>query len=206
MRSEFDTLEQYQESMKEFNENTRMEFEEFIQSHGSDRNKLQLRCTPYTSKKGGYGSFDLDFGLCVYQHQQSKVDELQKKNAWLSDVAERENKRANKLQEEKVSTTTLLGKTIQEKNELQKRVEILEASLQSERWDREAGFKVFFKARGMRDGWHGFERKPEYYEEGGYWVKGGKSIYLHGDEWCDRETAINSLTSVKEQALKGDAS
>lgn len=79
MRSEFDTLEQYQESMKEFNENTRMGFEEFIQSHGSDRNKLQLRCTPYTSKKGGYGSFDLDFGLCVYQHQQSKVDGLQKR-------------------------------------------------------------------------------------------------------------------------------
>lgn len=79
MRSEFDTLEQYQESMKEFNENTRMGFEEFIQSHGSDRNKLQLRCTPYTSKKGGYGSFDLDFGLCVYQHQQSKADELQKR-------------------------------------------------------------------------------------------------------------------------------
>lgn len=78
MKSEFDTLEQYQESMKEFNENTRMGFEEFIQSHGSDRNKLQLRCTPYTSKKGGYGSFDLDFGLCVYQHQQSKVDELLK--------------------------------------------------------------------------------------------------------------------------------
>ena len=76
MRSEFDTLEQYQESMKEFNENTRMGFEEFIQSHGSDRNKLQLRCTPYTSKKGGYGSFDLDFGLYVYQHQQTKVDEL----------------------------------------------------------------------------------------------------------------------------------
>lgn len=61
--------------------------------------------------------------LQVWQHQQSKVDELQKKNAWLSDVAERENKRANKLQEEKVSTTTLLGKTIQEKNELQKRVD-----------------------------------------------------------------------------------
>lgn len=79
MKSEFDTLEQYQESMKEFNENTRMGFEEFIQSHGSDRNKLQLRCTPYTSKKGGYGSFDLDFGLCVYQHQQSKVDGLQKR-------------------------------------------------------------------------------------------------------------------------------
>lgn len=129
MRSEFDTLEQYQESMKEFNENTRMGFEEFIQSHGSDRNKLQLRCTPYTSKKGGYGSFDLDFGLCVYQHQQSKVDELQKKNAWLSDVACRENKRANKLQEEKVSTTTLLGKTIQEKNELQKRVDLLEGKI-----------------------------------------------------------------------------
>ena len=56
-----------------------MGFEEFIQSHGSDRNKLQLRCTPYTSKKGGYGSFDLDFGLYVYQHQQTKVDELQKR-------------------------------------------------------------------------------------------------------------------------------
>jgi len=80
----------------------------------------------------------------AYKHQQSKVDELQKqrdsfikayeiemdksvelqkKNAWLSDVACRENKRANKLQEEKVSTTALLGKTIQEKNELQKRVD-----------------------------------------------------------------------------------
>ena len=79
MRSEFDTLEQYQESMKEFNENTRMGFEEFIQSHGSDRNKLQLRCNPYTDKKGGYGSFDLDFGLSLWQHQQSKVDELQKR-------------------------------------------------------------------------------------------------------------------------------
>ena len=79
IKSEFDTLEQYQESMKEFNENTRIGFENFIQSHGSDRNKLQLRCTPYTSKKGGYGSFDLDFGLCVYQHQQSKIDELQKR-------------------------------------------------------------------------------------------------------------------------------
>ncbi|MQZ31965.1 hypothetical protein F4U02_13320 [Acinetobacter haemolyticus] len=79
MRSDFETLEQYQDSMKKFNENTRMGFEKFIQSHGSDRNKLQLRCTPYTDKKGGYGSFDLDFGLSVYQHQQSKVDELQKR-------------------------------------------------------------------------------------------------------------------------------
>ncbi len=88
MRSEFDTLEQYQESMKEFNENTRMGFEKFIQSHGSDRNKLQLRCTPYTSKKGGYGSFDLDFGLSVYQHQQSKVDELQKRVNDSQDIIE----------------------------------------------------------------------------------------------------------------------
>ena len=94
MKSEFDTLEQYQESMKEFNENTRMGFEEFIQSHGSDRNKLQLRCTPYTSKKGGYGSFDLDFGLCVYQHQQSKIDELQKRvDAALQLVNEMKGKR-----------------------------------------------------------------------------------------------------------------
>lgn len=65
----------------------------------------------------------VNVGWISYQYQQSKVDELQKKNAWLSDVAKRENKRANKLQEEEVSTTTLLGKTIQEKNELQKRVD-----------------------------------------------------------------------------------
>lgn len=61
--------------------------------------------------------------LLVWQHQQSKIDELQKKNAWLSDVAERENNRANNLQQDKTSTTILLGKTIQEKNELQKRVD-----------------------------------------------------------------------------------
>ncbi|QHI17207.1 hypothetical protein [Acinetobacter haemolyticus] len=79
MRSELETLEQYQESMKEFNESTRLGFEEFIQQKGSDRNKLQLRCTPYTSKKGGYGSFDLDFGLSVYQHQQTILDVLQKR-------------------------------------------------------------------------------------------------------------------------------
>ncbi|EPG8962110.1 hypothetical protein NB047_003692, partial [Acinetobacter baumannii] len=56
------------------------------------------------------------------QSQQAKVEELQKKNAWLSDVAERENKRANKLKEEHVSTTILLGKVEQQKAELQKRV------------------------------------------------------------------------------------
>lgn len=79
MKSEFETLEQYQDSMKKFNENTRIGFENFIQSHGSERNKLQLRFTPYTDKKGGYGSFELDFGLSLWQHQQSKVDELQKR-------------------------------------------------------------------------------------------------------------------------------
>ncbi|MGA4742224.1 hypothetical protein ACPC5Q_02495 [Acinetobacter junii] len=79
MKSEFETLEQYQDSMKKFNENTRIGFENFIQSHSSDRNKLQLRFTPYTDKKGGYGSFELDFGLAVWQHQQSKIDELQYK-------------------------------------------------------------------------------------------------------------------------------
>ena len=109
MRSEFDTLEQYQESMKEFNENTRMGFEEFIQSHGSDRNKLQLRCTPYTSKKGGYGSFDLDFGLCVYQHQQTKVDDLQKQ------VTDLDN-RATKYALDAMATAKLNA-------ELQKRVD-----------------------------------------------------------------------------------
>lgn len=109
MRSEFETLEQYQESMKEFNENTRMGFEDFIQSHGSDRNKLQLRCTPYTSKKGGYGSFDLDFGLSVYRHQQSKIDEMQKQ---LIDQGQRFNEQSQRI------------KDLEHKNdELQKRVD-----------------------------------------------------------------------------------
>lgn len=72
-------LEKYQSSIKEFNDRTRLGFEDFIQKQGSDRNKLQLRCTPFTDKKCGYGSFDLDFGLSVYRHQQSKVDELQKR-------------------------------------------------------------------------------------------------------------------------------
>lgn len=74
--NEFETLEQHQNSIKEFNERTRLEFEDFIQKQGSDRNKLQLRCTPFTEKKGGYGSFDLDFGLQIWRHQQSKADEL----------------------------------------------------------------------------------------------------------------------------------
>ncbi|ENX36317.1 hypothetical protein F889_00479 [Acinetobacter colistiniresistens] len=59
----------------------------------------------------------------AWQHRQTEVDELKKQNAWLSDVAERENKRANNLQQDKTSTTISLGKTIQEKNELQKRVD-----------------------------------------------------------------------------------
>lgn len=56
-----------------------------------------------------------DSFIKAYEIEIAKSDELQKNNAWLSGVACRENKRANKLQEEKVSTTTLLGKTIQEK-------------------------------------------------------------------------------------------
>lgn len=60
---------------------------------------------------------------CIYQHQQAKVEGLQKQNDWLSDVAERENKRANKLKEKNVSTTVLLGKVEQQKAELQKRVD-----------------------------------------------------------------------------------
>ena len=68
----------------------------------------------------------------MYAARQSKVDELQKKNAWLSDVAERENKRANKLQEEKVSTTSLLGKTIQEKNDLQRRNQMLNDNIKEQ--------------------------------------------------------------------------
>jgi chromosome segregation ATPase len=57
------------------------------------------------------------------QELVGQVNDLQKQNAWLSDVAERENKRANNLQQDKTSTTILLGKTIREKNELQKRID-----------------------------------------------------------------------------------
>ena len=117
MRSEFETLEQYQDSMKKFNENTRIGFENFIQSHGSERNKLQLRCTPYTSKKGGYGSFDLDFGLCVYQHQQSKMDELQEK----LDASE---KTRSTLYEENVDLRA-------KNDELQKRVDAVKGLAQT---------------------------------------------------------------------------
>lgn len=140
MRSEFETLEQYQESMKEFNENTRMGFEEFIQSHGSDRNKLQLRCTPYTSKKGGYGSFDLDFGLCVYQHQQSKMDELQKRVDRLNSDINVQKEQLNKLDR-------VIDGYAMEVDELQKRVDAAFRVLSQlnalddeahKRWKREA--------------------------------------------------------------------
>lgn len=117
MRSEFETLEQYQDSMKKFNENTRIGFENFIHSHGSERNKLQLRCTPYTSKKGGYGSFDLDFGLYVYQHQQTKVDELQKQ------VTDLDN-RATKYALDAMATAKLNA-------ELQKRVDAVKGLAQT---------------------------------------------------------------------------
>ena len=133
MRSEFDTLEQYQESMKEFNENTRMGFEEFIQSHGSDRNKLQLRCTPYTSKKGGYGSFDLDFGLCVYQHQQSKVDEPQRRNKMLNDSIKEQGQKLvyqNEVIETQAEKLLCLR---DEKAELQKRVDAVNQLIQEYR-------------------------------------------------------------------------
>lgn len=86
-------------------------------------NHLGPNWNRFNDEVGFYPNITMTVADQVWQHQQSKVDELQKKNAWLSGVACRENKRANKLQEEKVSTTTLLGKTIQEKNELQKRVD-----------------------------------------------------------------------------------
>lgn len=47
--NEFETLEQYQNSIKEFNERTRLEFEDFIQKQGSgwasifDHNQGELK-------------------------------------------------------------------------------------------------------------------------------------------------------------------
>jgi len=133
MKSEFETLEQYQDSMKKFNENTRIGFENFIQSHGSDRNKLQLRCTPYTSKKGGYGSFDLDFGLCVYQHQQSKIDELQKENSALVHVIK---SRDIQLENEKHEYDELMNKLVDsgmQNKDLQKRLDAVKQLIEEYR-------------------------------------------------------------------------
>ncbi|WP_151742947.1 MULTISPECIES: hypothetical protein [unclassified Acinetobacter] len=104
-----------------------------------------------------------------WESRQTEVDELQKKNSWLSDVAERENKRANKLQEEKVSTTTLLGKTIQEKNELQRRNQMLNDNI------KEQGQKLVYqnevietqaeKLLGLRDEKAELQRKITELEE-----------------------------------------
>lgn len=105
----------------------------------------------------------------TYQHQQSKLNELQ-------------------------ILYTQQGVNMLK---MQKQLDLLQATLESERLDIKAGFKVLFKARDMSGEWHGYSKKPEYYEKGGYWMNGGNSIYLQGSEWCDEETASNSLVAVK---------
>ena len=117
----------------------------------------------------------------MYAARQSKVDELQKKNSWLSDVAERENKRANKLQEEKVSTTTLLGKTIQEKNELQKRVDALTLALD----------QIAYPIPHMQK-----EAELNGCELNGYWA-----VKMSEDHTYSKDIARRALE--KEQALNG---
>ncbi len=76
-KKEFETLEDYQTSVRVFNETTRLDYENFIHKQGQERQKLQLRFTPYTTKKGGYGVADLDHGLQTWQKQQKRIDELQ---------------------------------------------------------------------------------------------------------------------------------
>ena len=150
MRSEFETLEQYQDSMKKFNENTRIGFENFIQSHGSERNKLQLRCTPYTDKKGGYGSFDLDFGLSVYQHQQSKVDELQRRNQMLNDnIKEQGQKLVYQNEVIETQAEKLLG--LRDENaEMQKQVDAALKLIES--WNEIAFDKTTHWTEGYEEG------------------------------------------------------
>lgn len=77
--SEFETIEEYQQSIKMFKADCIKGFEVVVLSSDNDRAKLQLRLTPYTDKKCGYGCHDLDFGLSIYQHQQAKINELQKR-------------------------------------------------------------------------------------------------------------------------------
>ena len=128
----------------------RSEFEKWFKTTKFYENMIksitthEIKAHPFDRTGGKYKSIYVQLAFESFKHQQSKVDELtkqrdsfikayeieidksvelQKNNAWLSGVACRENKRANKLQEENVNTTVLLGKTIQEKNELQKRVD-----------------------------------------------------------------------------------
>ena len=81
--SEFETLEEYQKSMKDFKAKCISGFENFIVSSGDERAKLQLRCTPHTDKKGGYGCHDLDFGLSIWEKKQSEIDQLKAEKAGL---------------------------------------------------------------------------------------------------------------------------
>ncbi len=80
-REAFETLEDYQTSVRVFNERTRLDYEDFIHKQGQERQKLQLRFTPYTTKKGGYGVADLDHGLQTWQYQQKRIDELRKEKS-----------------------------------------------------------------------------------------------------------------------------
>lgn len=70
----FETLEDYQNSLKEFNERTRKSYEDFIQEYGDESQKLQLRCTPFTEKKRRYGVASLDFGFQIWQSRQAEID------------------------------------------------------------------------------------------------------------------------------------
>lgn len=117
--------------------------------------------------------------------RQSEIDQIKAENLRLSGLL-KEQKRCFD------DCSQMVSDLIKERDQLK-------AELQASLWGREAGFKLFFKARDMSGGWHGFERKPEFHKLGGYWFGGGKSKYIHGDEWCDEETAINSL-----QALRGE--
>ncbi|WP_228266268.1 hypothetical protein [Acinetobacter haemolyticus] len=111
-----ETLEQYQNTLKNFNDSTRKSYEEFIQLHGSDRQKLQLRFTPYTDKKGGYGSFDLDSGLQVWQYRQTEMDELHAKFDQLDQWLGQRNSDVQELND-------INAKYVAEKDELQKRLD-----------------------------------------------------------------------------------
>lgn len=160
-------------------------------------NHLGPNWNKFNEEFGFYPNMAMTVADLVWQHQQAKVEEL----TYKAQLRESDHQA---LLVKYQATKKCWEDISKEKAELQKRVEILEATLESERWDREAGFKVFFKARDTQGQWHGFESKPEFYEVGEYWWKGGRSIYLYGDEYCDRDTAKKSLTAVKEQALKGE--
>lgn len=84
-----------------------------------------------------------------------------------------------------------------ERIKLEEMIGILKATLESERIDRDAGFKIFFKATDISGETNGFSHIPEYDNISGYWHKTqGRRYYIHGGEWISKDEASKTLIPV----------